>query len=144
MKYFNILVVEENLVFRDALRDFLSAYKVKFANDCKEVATVTSVNGYVPNLIICDANSELRTNVQHINEFKTNKKWENIPILLLTDQLFFHQVLRAKKNVVTDYFVKPIIKDEILASITKFMKQNRVAKELNNKSFQEKTYSSSI
>ncbi|MGY0372914.1 response regulator [Clostridium sp. JNZ J1-5] len=74
--------------------------------------------GKFVDLIIMDLILKFENGLDLIEKLKTDDKYKDIPILILTEQADAENVLRAKELGIKYYLRKPIEKDKLLERMT--------------------------
>ncbi|MEQ9220035.1 MAG: response regulator [Cyclobacteriaceae bacterium] len=78
-----ILIVEDEKAIRETLTDLFSAeYTIKSANN--GVRALEALPLYRPHLIVSDIMMPDMDGIQLLNTLKSNKEWNDIPVILLT------------------------------------------------------------
>lgn len=78
-----------------------------------------------PDLILLDINMPQKSGIDTLKEIRSMKKWENIPVIMLTGVEDRDMVVLTHKLGINDYILKPFDSDTLLERI------NRVLNEAN-------------
>lgn len=76
------------------------------------------------NLIITDWNMPKLSGLDLIKELKLDKQMKNVPLILLTGVSDEDKVRLALTSGVSDYIIKPVDREVLLAKLTKFIRPN--------------------
>jgi two-component system cell cycle response regulator len=111
----DILLVESEPVMATALRKYLSdaGHGVRQARSGREAAYM--LRGRVPDLIIVNLNLEGEDGLRLCSQFRSNDETRHIPILLILDSNELAELAKGLDLGVTDYLIRPIDKNELLA-----------------------------
>ena len=113
----HILVVDDNPDMRNYLKNILG----------RKFTVLTAVNGIdalqkmqdqVPQLVVSDVMMPDMDGIQLLKAIKENKKYERIPVILLTARAGEESRIEGYQIGADDYLVKPFSTKELLARIT--------------------------
>ena len=132
-----LLIVEDNTDFCTYLKTILKdEYHLDFLHN--GIDALEYLNNNKPTLIITDWMMRGMDGLELVKNLKVSKKYNNIPILMLTARSLNSDKIKALRVGIDDYLIKPV-SDEVL--------KKRIAFLLNNKEEQEEfeaSFSSSI
>src|SRR6185503_12960339 len=120
---FRILVVDDELEFREALQELLSreGYSVKQVSSGKEAFSLLSLTPF--DLIITDM---FMPEMKGIELLKKAKEWnQDVPVLMITGHTKIEDAVEAIKLGAEDYLAKPFDKAELF-TIVKRLYENTV------------------
>jgi DNA-binding response OmpR family regulator len=81
-----ILIVTNNLEFRNLIETFLSrSFDVRMCENGMEAINMVE-NGYLPSLIICESTMLLPEGRTSIIRLKENTNYQHIPVLILSEK----------------------------------------------------------
>lgn len=123
-----ILLVEDNYSLRTYIEFLLQEeYGVKTAENGKIALEYLSNNAndadfQLPDLIISDVMMPIMDGFVLLETLKTNKHWQQIPVIMLTARAELRDKLKALRIGVDDYLVKPFEEAELMARISNLLK----------------------
>ncbi len=113
----NVLVVDDSRIMRNIVKNTFSTLDVPCvfyeAANGKEALSVLEKNDI--NLVFLDWNMPQLSGLGFLKEVRANKKYENLPIIMVTSEAAKYNVIEALKSGVTAYLIKPV-------SVEKFVK----------------------
>jgi putative two-component system response regulator len=114
-----LLIVEDNLVLRDGLRDILTfdEFNVLTASNGQEALDLLQGLPAIPDLIISDISMPVMDGFQFYSALQTDHNWEAIPFIFLTARGEKEDILAGKNLGVDDYLVKPVTSDELVTVV---------------------------
>jgi len=112
-----ILVVDDNPDMRDYLKNILGR-KFTIATATNGIDALQKMEDKVPQLVISDVMMPGMDGIQLLKEIKENKKYERIPVILLTARAGEESRIEGYQIGADDYLVKPFSTKELLARIT--------------------------
>ncbi|MEA2008036.1 MAG: response regulator [Chloroflexota bacterium] len=140
MKRKMLLLVEDNLVLRGALKEILSmeGFSVFAASNGLEALSIMEV--VLPDLIISDISMPQMNGEEFFKAVRNRSEWIAIPFIFLTAHGDEEAILTGRSLGAEDYLVKPINQDELMATVNARLKR---AQELQIVQLQE-AYESSL
>lgn len=112
----SVLIVDDELFFRDILRDVLSDnYDVIESSD--GVETFAIAERLQPDLIILDVEMPGKNGLDVCRELKEGIATRTIPVLMLSARAGKLDVINGLQAGADDYITKPIHPDEVLARV---------------------------
>ncbi len=124
-----ILLVEDNPSLRDYVKLILSdKYQVETAENGQEALEVLTnpkhQNTQTPkhNLIISDIMMPVMDGFQLLEKLKSDERWRQIPVVMLTARADAADKLKALRIGVDDYMLKPFDEEELLARVANLLK----------------------
>lgn len=121
-----LLVIDDDHDICTLLSAFLSknGYQVSTAYSGK--AAITLLNTYRPELVLCDFRLDDMTGADLLE--KTKQLYSDLPFIIMTGYSDVRTAVQMMKLGAADYVTKPLLPDEILASITKCIaKENKLS-----------------
>lgn len=117
MKRETLLIVEDNVVLRDALAEMLTldGFMVFTAGNGKEA--LTQMEAIFPDLIISDITMPEMDGFTFFQEVRSRNEWLSIPFVFLTARGDHADIMRGKGLGAEDYLVKPVNHQELLTTI---------------------------
>lgn len=114
-----ILVVEDDMVLQNALKEFLSAegFEILVASDGEEGSA--KALGEKPDLILLDIILPKKDGYGVIKDVRADESLKNVPIVLLTNLGSLNDVEKALEMGATTYLVKADYKLEEIATKVK-------------------------
>ncbi|MDC0254242.1 response regulator [Bacteriovoracales bacterium] len=111
-----IVIIEDIEYNATLLRAYLEGYDLQlfFAKDGE--AGLDLIKEHKPDLILTDIKMPLKDGINVINELKSNKKTNNIPIIITT-AMAMHGEIEKLKTVCSSFLSKPISKLDIIETL---------------------------
>lgn len=112
-----ILIVEDNQVLREGLREILTfeGYHVLCAANGKEA--LEEMSTFSPDLILSDIAMPEMDGFEFLRAVRSRPDWVTIPFLILTARGEKDDVLVGKSLGAEDYLVKPLTRQELLTAV---------------------------
>jgi putative two-component system response regulator len=112
-----ILVVEDNQVLREGIREILAVegYHVLCASNGKEA--LQEMSTFNPDLILSDIAMPEMDGFEFLRIVRSRPEWVTIPFLILTARGEKDDVLIGKSLGAEDYLVKPLTRQELLTAV---------------------------
>ena len=125
-----LLLVEDDELFSQALVDYLSPrYSVRSAEDAPMAWDL--IGQEIPELILLDITLPGSDGVSLLKSLK--EKMQNIPVIMLTAMDRIQTVVECMKQGAADYLTKPIISEELLASVERVLESVDMKRELDQR-----------
>ena len=120
-----ILVVGE--LTKDCLmfRNELIEYNILAANDISEAMQALNAHNYI-DLVMLDLATPKKDGFRILNSIKSDERYKNTPIIILTDPDVLDDEIRGLKMGVIDYIRKPIHIDSLKVKIGIYMELLRI------------------
>lgn len=115
MEYLKVLIVDDEVLIAEDLKDFLKSFGIKrfnLAHD-KESA-ITAINLFEPNVVLLDIRMEKELDGLDIADYLNNK---NIPFIYVTAHSDVKTIKEIVKTQPLGYITKPFKKTELLIYI---------------------------
>jgi DNA-binding response OmpR family regulator len=112
-----ILIIDDDLGFRDLLRIHLSAagYQVQVAED--GVAGGRALLEQTPDLVVSDLNMPFLDGFELLRLLHADAETASIPVILLSGRSDGDTMAKAVELGAADYLTKPVTRDQLLESI---------------------------
>jgi DNA-binding response OmpR family regulator len=115
-----ILLVEDEKHIRMALSIDLETsgnYHILEAGDRDEALRIMENN--TPDLVLTDIMmpSSRQAGLELISDFRNQKKWKNIPIIVLSARTMSEDILDALKRGANDYLIKPYEPEDLFSRV---------------------------
>lgn len=116
-KKIRILIIDDDVGFRDLLRIHLSqmGYQVQVAEDA--VAGGRALLAEAPDLIISDVNMPFLDGFELLSLLHADESTASIPVILLSGRSDGDTMAKAVELGAADYLTKPVTRDQLLESI---------------------------
>ena len=116
-KKIRILIIDDDVGFRDLLRIHLSAmgYQVQVAEDA--VAGGRALLAAAPDLVISDVNMPFLDGFELLSLLHADESTASIPVILLSGRSDGDTMAKAVELGAADYLTKPVTRDQLLESI---------------------------
>ena len=112
-----ILIIDDDVGFRDLLRIHLSAagYDVQIAED--GVAGGRALLAQTPDLVVSDLNMPFLDGFELLSLLRSDPETASIPVILLSGRSDGDTMVKAVELGAADYLTKPVTRDQLLESI---------------------------
>lgn len=126
MKKLNILLIDYNegdiLLTKDSFEESKLAYDIQVLKDGEAAIHFFEAlkdDDVYPDTILLEINMPKVSGFEVLHFLKTNKKFKQIPVIMLTTSSFQKDIVRCYQYPINGYIVKPInVNDFILAQTT--------------------------
>lgn len=120
-----ILIIDDDLGFRDLLRIHLSAagYKVQVAED--GVAGGRALLEQPPDLIVSDVNMPFLDGFELLSLMRSDESTASIPVILLSGRSDGDTMAKAVELGAADFLTKPVTRDQLLESVQACLERSR-------------------
>lgn len=112
-----ILIVEDNQVLRDGLREMLAIEGYQVSCAANGLEALAEMNSVTPDLILSDISMPEMDGYEFLQMVRARPEWVTIPFLILTARGEKEDILIGKNLGAEDYLVKPISRDELLTAV---------------------------
>jgi DNA-binding response OmpR family regulator len=112
-----ILIIDDDVGFRDLLRIHLSAagYQVQVAEDA--VAGGRALLAQTPDLIISDVNMPFLDGFELLSLLRADAETASIPVILLSGRSDGDTMAKAVELGAADFLTKPVTHEQLLESV---------------------------
>jgi DNA-binding response OmpR family regulator len=112
-----ILIIDDDIGFRDLLRLHLSAmgYQVRIAED--GVAGGRALLEDAPDLIVSDVNMPFLDGFELLSLLRADESTASIPVILLSGRSDGDTMAKAVDLGAADFLTKPVTRDQLLQSV---------------------------
>lgn len=116
-----VLLVDDSMVVRKYVGDLLKKnnYDIVLKNDGWEAITYLNSNSQKPDLIISDIEMPNMNGFQLIDAIRKEKKYKNVPILVISAHAESHLILMENENI--QGFIKKPFEDKDLLTQVSFL-----------------------
>ena len=120
-----ILIIDDDIGFRDLLRIHLSAagYKVQVAED--GVAGGRALLEQPPELIVSDVNMPFLDGFELLSLMRSDERTASIPVILLSGRSDGDTMAKAVELGAADFLTKPVTRDQLLESVVACLERSR-------------------
>jgi DNA-binding response OmpR family regulator len=124
-KKIRILIIEDDVGFRDLLRLHLSyaGYQVQLADD--GITGGRALLAHPPDLVISDVNMPFLDGFQLLSLLRADAETAGIPVILLSGRSDSDAMAKAVELGAADFLTKPVTRDQLLESIEACLSQNK-------------------
>jgi two-component system chemotaxis response regulator CheY len=119
----HILVVDDDALIRELIQGFLAPQGHTFAEAENGIEAVAKIRKTRFDLIIIDRNMPQMDGIQTVKSLKSIPAAAGIKILMCTSANIMAEVQEAFNAGVTDYIVKPMDGDRLLAKVASLTKR---------------------
>ncbi len=112
-----ILVVEDNTLLREGLRDILAMEGYHVLCAANGVEALELMQTLRPNLILSDIAMPHMDGFAFFEAVRAQLDWLTIPLIFLTARGEKEDMLKGKNLGAEDYLVKPLSRDELLTAV---------------------------
>lgn len=111
-----ILIVEDSPTVVEHMRMLLKNSNVKVLNAGSEFGMMQSIESYgkLVDLILMDLTLKAENGMDLIRSLRSNEKYKNLPVIIITEHVSKDLILEAKSLEVRGYLKKPIEKETFL------------------------------
>ncbi|MBI2272613.1 MAG: response regulator [Chitinophagaceae bacterium] len=132
MKPIHILLVEDNegdiVLTKDALEEYKIATNTSIARDGKAAIELLEElwhkgSAFLPDLILLDINLPKKNGQEVLQTIKSDNRFKEIPVIMLTTSSSEDDILRAYQNHANCFITKPVEAEqflEVVSSIENF------------------------
>jgi DNA-binding response OmpR family regulator len=112
-----ILIIDDDIGFRDLLRIHLSAagYEVQVADD--GVTGGRALLAQAPDLIVSDVNMPFLDGFELLSLLRSDADTASIPVILLSGRSDGDTMAKAVELGAADFLTKPVTRDQLLESV---------------------------
>lgn len=112
-----ILIIDDDIGFRDLLRIHLSAagYEVQVAED--GVAGGRALLELAPDLIVSDVNMPFLDGFELLSLMRADPDTASVPVILLSGRSDGDTMAKAVELGAADFLTKPVTRDQLLESV---------------------------
>jgi DNA-binding response OmpR family regulator len=120
-----ILIIDDDIGFRDLLRIHLSAagYQVQIAED--GVAGGRALLDQAPDLIVSDVNMPFLDGFELLSLMRSDASTASIPVILLSGRSDEDTMAKAEELGAADFLTKPVTRDLLLESVKACLERSR-------------------
>ena len=120
-----ILIIDDDIGFRELLRIHLSAagYKVQVAED--GVAGGRALLEQAPDLIVSDVNMPFLDGFELLSLLRSDAGTAAIPVILLSGRSDGDTMAKAVELGAADFLTKPVTRDQLLESVQACLERSR-------------------
>jgi len=127
-----ILIVDEELSYRELLREALGAhYRIIDTESCEEAILLAGLN--TPDLIIIDVEASGQKGVELCENLKEDSETRDIPVILITSLIQKDDIILGLQAGASDYIIKPMCLPEVVARIESHLRTQDDYAELEHK-----------
>jgi putative two-component system response regulator len=112
-----ILIVEDNELLRDGLRDILKGENFNTYTASNGIEALEIMENVRPALILSDINMPEMDGFEFYNAVRAREEWLTIPFIYLTARSAIKDILTGKNLGAEDYLTKPISKGELITTV---------------------------
>ncbi len=114
-----ILIVEDSPTVVEHMKMLLKNSDVKVLNAGSEFGMMQSIESYgkLVDLVLMDLTLKAENGMDLIKNLRSNERYANLPIIIITEHANKDLILEAKKLKVKGYLKKPIEKETFLDRI---------------------------
>lgn len=118
-----VMIVEDSNTVRLEVKLLLKKIGVTLVEAANEIGMFNTMEEYgkCVDLILMDLTLKYENGFDLIKKIKSNEKYREIPIIVLTEHADVRNVLRAKELGVDGYLIKPIQKEELISRVTHYL-----------------------
>jgi putative two-component system response regulator len=112
-----LLVVEDNLALREALREILSFDGYAVITASNGVDALEKMTTVTPDFILSDIAMPQMDGYAFFQAVRSRPEWMVVPFVFLTARGEKEDILRGKDLGAEDYLIKPLTQDELLTAV---------------------------
>jgi len=117
-----VLVVDDQQVTRTVVKAILKSLgynEILTADGGKEALSI--LRRHLVDLIICDWNMPDMSGIDVLKAVRKDPRYEDVPFLMLTAEVYRENITEAMKAGVTDYIAKPFTTETISEKLEKIL-----------------------
>ncbi|MBE0615976.1 MAG: response regulator transcription factor [Burkholderiales bacterium] len=124
-KKYRILIIDDDVGFRDLLRLHLKAagYEVQVAED--GVTGGRALLEQTPDLVVSDLNMPYLDGFELLRLLHSDAETASIPVILLSGRSDSDTMAKAVELGASDYLSKPVTRDQLLESIEACLRRSK-------------------
>ena len=112
-----LLVVEDNHILRDGLRDILAFEGYSVMTSSNGVEALERMKTVCPDMILSDIAMPEMDGYTFFNKVRSRPDWVTIPFVFITARSEKKDVLTGKNLGADDYLIKPLTREELLTAV---------------------------
>ena len=112
-----LLIVEDNYVLRDGLRDILTVEGYSVMTSPNGVDALEQMNTVCPDMILSDIAMPEMDGYTFFEKVRSRPDWVTIPFVFITARGDKEDVLNGKDLGADDYLIKPLTREELLTAV---------------------------
>jgi len=112
-----LLIVEDNLALREALREILSYGGYAVITASNGVDALEKMTSITPDFILSDIAMPQMDGFTFFQAVRSRPEWMVIPFVFLTARGEKEDILKGKDLGAEDYLIKPLTQDELLTAV---------------------------
>ena len=120
-----LLIVEDNEVLRDGLRDMLAIEGYAIVAASNGLEGLEKLQRTTPALILSDIGMPEMDGIEFYNTVRSHPDWVTIPFIFLTAKTDPIDVLAIRNLGAEDYLTKPISREELVITINSRLSRSR-------------------
>ena len=117
MKQEKLLIVEDNHILRDGLKDILTVEGYSVMTSSNGADALKQMNSVCPDMILSDIAMPEMDGYEFFDEVRSKPDWLTIPFVFITARGEKEDVLNGKDMGADDYLVKPLTREELLTAV---------------------------
>ncbi len=112
-----VLIIDDDLEFREGLRILLSAegYSAQIMEDAVEGGKALLSN--LPDLIVCDINMPFLNGFELLSLLRSDENTKALPVIIVSGDSDIDTLSKAVHLGASDYLIKPVTRERLLDSI---------------------------
>ena len=116
-----VLVVDDSVVMRHMVARVVEGMGYEPVGAADGVEAVALASYYEPELIVLDLLMPGKNGWQVLQELRAQKRFQTVPIVLLTVETYRHSVEKAILTGASDYLTKPIPTEALKERLRRFL-----------------------
>ncbi len=120
-----ILIVEDNQILREGLRDILSYEGFTILTAVHGQDALDQMGTITPDLILSDISMPEMDGITFFKSVRSHSDWVTIPFVFLTARGEKEDVLTGKNLGAEDYLIKPLSREELLTAVRGRLNRSR-------------------
>jgi putative two-component system response regulator len=117
MKYETLLIVEDNHVLRDGIKDILTVEGYSVMTSPNGADALKQMQFECPDMILSDIAMPEMDGYEFFDKVRSRPDWLTIPFVFITARGDKEDVLNGKNLGADDYLVKPLTREELLTAV---------------------------
>ena len=117
----NVLVVDDESLIRQIISIILKSAGYKVVEAVSGNDALSKITGRNFGLVITDLRMPGMDGIEFIRQLRSESAYKRVPIIMLTSEFSDFKKKEAEIAGVSDWIVKPFIRQQLLQSVKKFM-----------------------
>jgi two-component system response regulator MprA len=118
-----VLIIDDDQALLGMVSEFLTSAGYLSIQASNGLEGLRQLESSAPHLVILDVNMPELDGMQTCRLIRANKKFQSLPILMLTGRSDIKDMIEARKMGADDYLIKPFQPADLLAKIERLFQR---------------------